>query len=114
MTKYDERPRKDRARQGILERNRSASFLTTIPLPQHPSDVDLQRLADDGIVAVSAVVVAHVRDCAACANLVRYARAARATLRDTLPELTASDELLQRIMRDITNPNDESSSSDGA
>lgn len=81
---------------------------------QHPSDIDLQRLADDGAVAVSAVIVAHVRACPACANVVRYARTARATLRSTLPELTAPDELLQRIMRDIADPRVDPPSPDGA
>jgi hypothetical protein len=64
----------------------------------HATDIDLHRLADDGVAAVSADVVAHVRECLVCAEMVRYARAARVALRQLLPEEAAPEEILRRVI----------------
>ena len=67
----------------------------------HASDLELQRLADDGDDAVDVDVLAHVRRCLACADVVRYARAARDALQHSLPDEEAPEEVLRRVLRDV-------------
>ncbi|HEU5072793.1 MAG TPA: hypothetical protein VFU02_01440 [Polyangiaceae bacterium] len=67
----------------------------------HASDIDLHRLADDGGAAVSADVVAHVRECVACAELVRYVRAAYLALRQSMADAAAPEDILQRVIRTV-------------
>jgi len=69
---------------------------------QHPSDIDLQRLADDGVLAVGAGVLAHVRECPTCANLVRYTRAVQIALRESVLEEPAAGDLLREIIHAVT------------
>jgi hypothetical protein len=68
----------------------------------HASDLELQRLADDGDDAVDVDVLVHVRQCAACASAVRYARAVREALPGSLSDEAAPEELLRRVVLDVT------------
>ena len=75
---------------------------TPTEVRQHPSDIELQRLADDGVLAVGAGVLAHVRECPTCANLVRYARAVPMAIRESAVEEPPAGDLLRHIIRAVT------------
>ena len=64
----------------------------------HPSDIDLQRLADEGLSSVNAGIVTHVRECGQCADAVRYARAAHAALRRSLADDAPPEDVLRRVI----------------
>jgi hypothetical protein len=68
----------------------------------HPSEIELQRLADDGEAAVDAQVVEHVRTCHECTNTVRYTRAAVVALRSSLSEHLPPEEVLLRVIQTVS------------
>ena len=70
-----------------------------MPLGSHANEVALLRLAEEGIAAGDVHVIAHVRECRECADIVRYARAVRSALGQLPASEGLPSELLMRVMQ---------------
>jgi hypothetical protein len=88
-------------------RPRASTRYSNLPCPVsllHPSDIELQRIADEGDVAGSEQVLAHIRQCLECAEVCRYSRAIHAALQRSLPDETPPEDLLARVLSDVADP----------
>lgn len=72
------------------------------PVDAHPSQSELLRLADEGLSGSGAEIIAHVCECRACAEVVRYARAIQTALRASLDAEALPEAVLRRIIETVT------------
>ena len=88
-------------------RPRASTRYSNLPCPvslPHPSDIELQRIADEGDDAGSERVLAHIRQCLECAEAFRYSRAIQAALHHSLPDETPPEDMLARVLSDVAGP----------